>query len=157
MPLSLRAPTRIGFVSWLMLICGTATAANERPVQPAAIDIFIGYGDGLHEFDRISRTLPQTQIRVYQVAGIKRLEMRLSKGLPSDPAAAKRQALQRLSTLDNGARDHLKQSAIALAEAARLGVAQYPAVVFDGQYVIYGITDLGGALESFHRWQGAAR
>lgn len=156
MPMSFHAPTRSGYVVWLMLLCATAPAANERPAPPAAIDIFIGYGDRVHELERVSRTHLKLEIRIYQITGIERLEMRLSKGLPDDPAAAKRRALQRLSTLDDVARDRLKHSAIGLAEAARLGVTQYPAIVFNSQYVAYGITDLTRALETLHGWQGGA-
>lgn len=157
MPLSFRVAIRSGFVALLMLLCATATAANDRPAPPAAIDIFIDYADSVHELDRVSRTHPKIEIRIYQVTGIERLEMHLSKGLPSDPAAAKRQALQRLSTLDDTARDRLKHSAIGLAEAARLGVTHYPAIVFDSQNVIYGTNDISRALETYHRWQGGAR
>ncbi|MEX0951570.1 MAG: TIGR03757 family integrating conjugative element protein [Gammaproteobacteria bacterium] len=140
-----------------MLLCAAAAIADGAPVQPTRIDVFVGERDGLHGWDRFSQDHPGIEIRVFEVTGIERLEGRLSKGLPVDLVAAKRQALKRLGVLDNAARDSLKRSAIGLAEAVRLGVTQYPAIVFDGQYVIYGVIDLSRALELFRRWQGGAR
>lgn len=157
MRLTFGVPVRSGLVAWLILFCATAAAANGAPVPTSRIDVFIGDTDRLHELNRVSRAHPGIEIRVFVVTGIQRLEALLSKGLSADPGAAKRQALERLGALDDAARDSLKHSAIGLAEAVRLGVTQYPAIVFDGQHVIYGMTDLGRALEHFGRWQGEPR
>ncbi|MDZ7643326.1 MAG: TIGR03757 family integrating conjugative element protein [Woeseiaceae bacterium] len=157
MPLPLGVPHRIGYVNWLMLLCAAAAIADGAPVQPTRIDVFVGERDGLHGWDRFSQDHPGIEIRVFEVTGIERLEGRLSKDLSADPVAAKRQALQRLGALDDAAHDGLKHSAVGLAEAVRLGVTRYPAMVFDSRYVIYGVTDLHQALELFRRRQGGAR
>ncbi|MCB1718714.1 MAG: DUF1525 domain-containing protein, partial [Candidatus Competibacteraceae bacterium] len=40
--------------------------------------------------------------------------------------------------------------------ARELGIDRYPAVVFDSQFVVYGLTDLPAALAHYRRWQQSA-
>ncbi|MEX2259808.1 MAG: TIGR03757 family integrating conjugative element protein [Woeseia sp.] len=157
MPLTFGVPSRWVFVCWLLLLGAAATVSNGAPLQPMLVEVFVGEGDDLHQWGRFSEDYPGIEIRVFEVTGIERLEARLSKDLSADPVAAKRQALQRLGALDGSAHDGLKHSAVGLAEAVRLGVTRYPAMVLDSRYVIYGVTDLHRALELFRRWQGGAR
>jgi integrating conjugative element protein (TIGR03757 family) len=48
-------------------------------------------------------------------------------------------------------------AATALAKAMQVGVDRYPAVVFDGEAVVYGVTDLTFALEQYRAWQARRR
>ncbi|MEA3275692.1 MAG: DUF1525 domain-containing protein, partial [Pseudomonadota bacterium] len=40
--------------------------------------------------------------------------------------------------------------------AAEYGIDRYPAIVLDGQAVVYGVTDVGEALRHYRMWQGRA-
>jgi integrating conjugative element protein (TIGR03757 family) len=46
-----------------------------------------------------------------------------------------------------------KNAAFGLAKAAQYGVDRYPAIVFDGRAVVYGVTDLVDAVERYETWQ----
>jgi integrating conjugative element protein (TIGR03757 family) len=46
----------------------------------------------------------------------------------------------------------MQRAAMGLAKAVQYGVDRYPAIVFDGQVVVYGITDLEAALQHYRAW-----
>jgi len=50
----------------------------------------------------------------------------------------------------------MQRAAIGLTKALQYGIDRFPAMVFDGQCVVYGVTDLGQALHRYHLWQGRA-
>ena len=51
----------------------------------------------------------------------------------------------------------MQASATALAKAMQYGVDRYPAIVFDGQAVVYGVTDLKAALVHYQMWRTGAK
>jgi integrating conjugative element protein (TIGR03757 family) len=95
-------------------------------------------------------------VTVYEIDGIERFQALLSKGLPRDPEAAKRTALTRIGQLDAGQRATVRHAALGLAKASQYGLDRYPAIVFDGRAVVYGVTSLADALEHFRQWQEAS-
>lgn len=92
-------------------------------------------------------------ITTYAVDGLERFELGLSEGLPADPDAAKAEALRRIQHLDDARLVPAKNAAFGLATAVQYGVDRYPAIVFDGRAVVYGVTDLIDALGRFETWQ----
>ena len=46
-----------------------------------------------------------------------------------------------------------KNAAIGLAKAVQYGIDRYPAIVFDGRVVVYGVTDLVEALDRYKAWR----
>ena len=95
-------------------------------------------------------------VQVYEIDGIKRFEAQLSRGLTSDADAARRQAIERVAQMDEGRMQRVQHSAIGLSKAMQYGIDRYPAVVFDGEAVVYGVTDLAEALHRYHQWQEAS-
>ena len=92
-------------------------------------------------------------ITTFAIDGLERFESGLSEGLPADPETAKVEALRRIQRLDDAGMAHAKNAAIGLAKAVQYGVDRYPAIVFDGGAVVYGVTDLVEALEQYEAWQ----
>lgn len=92
-------------------------------------------------------------ITIYAVDGLERFESGLSEGLPADPVAAKAEALRRIQHLDNARMVSAKNAAYGLAKAVQYGVDRYPAIVFDGRAVVYGVPDLVEALGRYEAWQ----
>jgi integrating conjugative element protein (TIGR03757 family) len=117
--------------------------AIDRPVSPSTID-------------RLTGQAVNIELQVYRIDGIQQVEAALSHHLPRDPAVAKRVALDRIQQLDNSARARMQRAAIGLTKALQYGIDRYPAMVFDGQCVVYGVTELGQALRQYHLWQGGA-
>ena len=92
-------------------------------------------------------------VTIYAVDGLGRFQSKLSEGLPDDPEAAKVAALHRVQQLDNAHMAPAKNAAIGLAKAVQYGIDRYPAVVFDGRVVVYGVTDLVEALDRYKAWR----
>ena len=113
-----------------------AFATSEQPIVGAE-----------HERLRIAT------ITSYAVDGLERFESGLSGGLPADPDAAKTEALRRIQHLDDARMVPAKNAALGLAKAVQYGVDRYPAIVFDGRAVVYGVTELVEALDRYEAWQ----
>jgi len=91
-------------------------------------------------------------INVVEVDTLERFNANLSEGLSADPTAAQTAVQQRLSTLQHEM-TALRRAAIGLAAATQLGVDRTPAIVFNKEAVIYGLTDLTEALRHYRAWR----
>ena len=125
------------------------TGALCEPVladkTPSEIEVFIdsmnpvaNYADG---------------ITVYYIDRIDRLQKELSIDLPADPEAAKQTALHRFQRIDSHLSSELENAAKGLVQAMQYGIDRYPAIVFDGNAVVYGITDVRAATQRYRQWQ----
>ena len=92
-------------------------------------------------------------ITVYEIDGIQSIENALSHDLPANPEQSKRMALQRIQRLDTQTRSSMQSSAHGLAKAMQYGIDRYPAIIFDGQAVVYGVTNLQAAIEHYETWR----
>jgi len=93
------------------------------------------------------------QVRVVRIDGLVLAQEYLSKGLPMDENAAAKRVNARLA-----ARPNLKDQMMAAGEGLALAHLQYqldryPAIVFDGKAVIYGVTDLAVAKRLYEQRQ----
>ena len=64
--------------------------------------------------------------------------------------------MARIPPPDSAEVGQVARAAVGLVRAAEYGIDRYPAIVFDGQAVVYGITDIGEALSHYRMWQGRA-
>ncbi|MCG8026005.1 MAG: TIGR03757 family integrating conjugative element protein [Candidatus Thiodiazotropha endolucinida] len=96
-------------------------------------------------------------LQVYHLDGIQQFESALSKQLSNDFKKAKQTALQRLQQLDEKLMESMQQAAVGLTKAMQYGLDRYPAIVFDSQTVVFGITDLEQALRLYRQWQEASQ
>jgi len=90
---------------------------------------------------------------VYLIDRIHKLQEALSIDLPADPESAKALALQRFQRMDSQLSRELENAAKGLVQATQYGIDRYPAIVFDGQAVVYGLTDIRAATQIYQRWQ----
>ncbi|MCP5414123.1 MAG: TIGR03757 family integrating conjugative element protein [Chromatiaceae bacterium] len=90
----------------------------------------------------VAHTEAFTDVTVYRLDGLALAQDQLSEGLPGDPQEAARIAAQRLD-----AQPMLSEQMMQAGQGLTLAHLQYrldryPAIVFDGATVIYGVTDL---------------
>ena len=109
----------------------------------ARVEVFTDHGYP------VAHTEAFADVTVYQLDGLVLAQDQLSEGLPSDPEEAGRIAAQRLD-----AQPALNEQMMRAGQGLTLAHLQYrldryPAVVFDGTTVIYGITDLAIAHRLF--------
>ena len=92
-------------------------------------------------------------ITVYCIDRIDRIQQELSKDLPANPEAAKQTALRRFQRMDNKLSHELENASNGLVQAMQYGIIRYPAIVFDGNAVVYGITDVRATIQRYRQWQ----
>ena len=127
--------------TFLLLLGLLANAALADP----RVEVFTDHAHPL------THTEAFTQVTVYRIDGLQRAQDQLSEGLPTDADAAATIARSRLA-----ARPDLKDRMMAAGQGLALAHLQYqldryPAIVFDGTRVIYGVTDLAAARRLYER------
>lgn len=136
-----------------LVLLGAGSALAE---ELHSLEVFTTASRPISGVDSIQ--FPKVSVTVYAVDGIGRFEARLSEGLPADPEAARQEALQRIGQLDAADTVATRHAVMGLARAVQLGVDRVPAIVLDGERVVYGVTDLALALDRlFVESQGSAR
>lgn len=94
---------------------------------------------------------------VYVIDRIDQLQQELSKDLPRNPETAKQLALTRFQRMDNHLSSELENASKGLVQAMQYGIDRCPAMVFDGQAVIYGVTDINAATRIYQQWQAEVK
>ena len=152
---------RVQFV-WLvsLILFADTTFANQRGLNPPhVIEVFTSANRPIVGSDakHAGSDLQGPEVTVYEIDGIQFAERDLSLNLPAEPQQSKPIALHRIQNLDEQTRSRMQSAATALAKAMQYGIDRYPAVVFDGKAVVYGVTDLTVSLEQYRAWQAGRR
>ncbi len=138
----------------LLFVLSHVTQAEKLvAMTPTSIEIFTTTDQPISAIETFVAKHPETDVRIHKLDAIKQLEGKLSQGLSADPDKAKRLVLRKLQQLSNDTRSQLETSARSLAKAVQYGIEKYPAIVFDGELVVYGLTDLSAALMHYRHWQ----
>ena len=143
----------------LVLFAGTAFADPRGPNPPHLIEVFTSAQYPVVETDAkgSGSHLQGPVITDYEIDGIQFVGRDLSLNLPVVPQPSTQIAMQRIQSLDEQTRSRMQASATALAKAMQYGINRYPAIVFDGQAVVYGVTDLQVALAHHESWRTELR
>ena len=143
----------------LVLFADTTFADQHGPNPPHVIEVFTSTERPIIDTDAkgAGSSLQGLTITVHTIDRIQSVERALSLNLPVEPQAAKQIALHRIENLDERTRSSMHSAATALAKAMQYGLDRYPAVVFDGEAVVYGVTNLTVALEQYRAWQSGQR
>jgi integrating conjugative element protein (TIGR03757 family) len=122
------------------MLCGSAWASED----PESIEVFAD-----STFQPIDSMKYAT---VYRLDRIDELQKELSHQLPGDPEKAKQLVLRRFQRMDAQLSHQLENTAKGLMQAVHYGINRYPAIVFDGQAVVYGVTDIERAARLYDHW-----
>lgn len=123
----------------VLTACGVVTALLWAGVTCAGVEVFTLAGEPVVN-------APDTAV-VIELDAPARLDARLSQGLPDDPDRAQQVLQSRMGGPDwQAIVQRYNRAYTGLARAWMLGVEEVPAVVVDGQYVVYGEHDVAAAL-----------
>ena len=140
------------FLFAVLVMAGNAQAEPAASAQSKLIEVFSS-----RAYPVTGRLEQQAGTNVvihhYAIDAIHQLELNLSQDLPADPEAAKSLALNRIEYLSDDAVGRMRKSATGLTKALQYGIDWYPAIVFDGVVVVYGVTDIYTALRYYQQWQ----
>ena len=137
------------------LAAGVAQANQNGVGHPCLVEVFTTADSPVNGVTALN-TQPgyrEIELHVYKLDAIQHIEVKLSKGLTADPKQSKQVVLQRFQQLNEEDRAQMQRAAIGLAKAAQYGVDRYPVIVFDGEVVIYGVTDIREALHRYQQWR----
>ncbi len=139
----------------LVLFDGVVQAGRPVEVYTHLVEVFTTTESPVTDEApvNIQGVLGEMEYHVYELDGIQRVEAKLSQGLTADPTNAKRVVLQRFQQFQTEDRERMQRAAMGLAKAIQYGVDRYPAIVFDGQAVVYGVTDVQTALMDYRTWR----
>jgi len=134
---------------------GSVAQTTQNAVgQPSLIEVFnAADSHGTGEVALQQADYREIVIQSYELNGIQLVEAELSYALTANPEQSKRVVLQRVQVLGDQTRARMQRSAIGLVKAVQYGIDRVPAIVFDGQAVLYGVTDLQVALAYYHAWR----
>jgi len=137
----------------VLLYSGAAFADQHHQNQPHAIEAFTSVKYPFVGASGIRNKAHGLDITIYEIDGIESMEQGLSIDMPADPEKSKRIALYRIQQINDHTKTKMQMAAQGLAKAMQYGVDRYPAIVFDGQAVVYGVTDVQTALAHYRTWR----
>lgn len=137
----------------LMLCLPLLSTADDRASEKFTIEVFSA--SGLTCTAQSDHRLQGDAVSIYSIDGLDQLESALSASLPTSTQAAMDAALFRIRNLNELRITPAKQAAIGLAKASQYGINRYPAIVFNGSSVVYGVTGLAEAIDTYEAWQRA--
>lgn len=133
---------------------GVAQADQNSEGNTRLVEVFTTSASPITRNADLSRVSSGViELQVYELDGIQRIEAKLSEGLTADPEQSKRVVLQHFQELREDDRARMQLAAMGLAKAMQYGIDRYPAIVFDGEVAIYGMTDIGEALHRYQEWR----
>ena len=124
--------------------------AGAGELTPERIDLFVLEGAQLS-----AEHADQLPVAIHEVDAAMRWEHQVSARLPHDENQARKAADHLYRNLHQSDRDRLVQGWQALLLAHRTGIDRVPAVVFDGEAVVYGTTNLKQATTLWRSWKAA--
>lgn len=136
-------------------VIGTAQATQHRTENPQLVEVFTTTESHVTGEAAITSEAAhaKTEFHIYELDGIQRIEIKLSDGLTADPEQSKQVVLRRFQQLHEEDRARMQRAAMGLAKVMQYGINRYPAIVFDGEVAIYGVTDIGEALHRYQEWR----
>jgi integrating conjugative element protein (TIGR03757 family) len=138
-----------------LLAMGDSVAGPIGVEVPDIVEVF-GTVETIVAAAQNAKTQPgfgEIKLRVYELDSISRLEVALSKDLTTDPSESERIVLQRMQGLEARGSARMRRAAIGLARAKHYGIDRCPAIVFNGEALVYGVTDLQVALKLYRQWR----
>jgi len=91
--------------------------------------------------------------RLFNLDAVDRIEQRLGKNLPADEDKALALMKQRIAGVGQSQLNtELREAYQALILSMQYGLDRYPAVIFDQQVIVYGVTDLYAATKRYRHW-----
>ena len=137
----------------VLLYSGVTLADQHQQNQPHVIEAFTSVNYPFVSARGIGNDSHGLDITIYEIDGIVSIERDLSIDMPADPEKSKRIALERIQHMGDQSKTKMQMAAKGLAKAMQYGVDRYPAIVFDGQAVVYGVTDVQTALTHYRAWR----
>jgi len=153
--LKLSCPIQFLWLVSLIVFTDITFADPGGPSLSQAIEVFTSAEYPVVETDikGTGRNFQGPEITVYDINGIQTVERDLSLDLPTVPQRSKPIVLQRIQNLDEPTRSSMQAAATGLAKTMQYRIDRFPAIVFDGRAVVYGVTNVQEAHALYQAWR----
>jgi integrating conjugative element protein (TIGR03757 family) len=154
--LTLRSPFPDGLLVWLVtvaIMASTSTAVNAEALPEPPITV-LAFTDSRH-YPLSHTDLPDVKVTVYDLAAPKLAMAKVNAELklPANPSLATQLAKDYLKVHEAELGRQLLPTYAGLSQAVNLGLNQYPALVFNHQAIIIGVTDIQQGLTIYQQWR----
>jgi len=95
---------------------------------------------------------PGLTVTLYDLSAPKHIEQELSAGLSTNPEAAAKVASRFIQANQETLAQRLMMAYQSHTKAMDYGLTHYPALVFNGQAIIYGVIDVLDGLNHYQTW-----
>jgi integrating conjugative element protein (TIGR03757 family) len=139
-----------GLIRWIgptVLIATLGLSGQGMATGATSIELFATQA----QLDAMG-SLPAS-VKTYAIDGLTRFEQSLSQSLPNDLTQATAMAEQTLRDLTTEERQALQHLVDGQLKQQQYRLDRYPAIVFDGQAIVYGTTDILRATGHYRSWQ----
>lgn len=127
-----------------------STIASAQSMTPEVIEVFVLTNQPIQGIDTVYAR--GTRVHVHVVDDVSRFEAELTALLPDDTADRQQEVGAMIHQMVTPEQENrIVRAWFALQRATELGITKTPAVVFDGNTVLYGVAELEDALEI---WRG---
>lgn len=137
----------------LMLLMVTVSNANAAGVS--LIEVFTTNGGAIKELSEQINRSRSYKLVIHNMNRVEEWEKEFSEGLPGDEESAKVEVDRRIEKM--GGRqvfgDEVLRAYEPLMRATEIGLMEFPAVVIDENYVVYGTDSVDLAIERYWTWK----
>ena len=131
------------------LACASVRASSS--LWPESVLVVTSDRHPVSAPDTLKSYIPK--VTLLNLDSVSQIESRLSRGLPADEKLATDEFHWRVETIGKAQLEsELRGAYQAVAAAMAYRLDRYPAIIFDGQLVVYGLTDLSQAIEKYRQW-----
>ena len=129
-------------------------SSNIIAMQISEIEVFTSRQGAIEQNAAQKKMARSYRLIIHNLNAVEEWEDTFSVGLSPDEATARIQVEQRIDDIggQTAFNDQVLQAYSPLLRAVELGLMEYPSVVIDGKYVLYGTDDISAAIERYGKW-----
>lgn len=146
----------VAIVLLSMMLASSQALAEANSLMPVSIEVVTTRQRPVTGLDPVAKQLRTQAIKVYYLDDIKRFEDRLSANLPNTPAKAQTIVEARIAEIGRQQLEaDLRSAYQAVGLSLHYGLDRYPAIIFDQQCAVLGVTDIARAIQRYRQWLAA--
>ena len=122
--------------------------------QISEIEVFTSRQGAIEQYAAQKKLLRAYRLIIHNLNSVEEWEEKFSVGLSSDEVKARAQVEQRIEDMGGQTvfNSQVLQAYNPLLRSVELGLMEYPSVVIDGTYVLYGTDDVSAAIDRYGEW-----
>ena len=140
------------YITVILLVGEAAASYADGQIKPGSIVVITSHHRPVTGMQLLDPVIQPTT-KIYYLDAISIIEDQLSESLPADVDKAKALVDTRIADIGQPVfEQQLRHAYQPLLLMMRYQLDRYPAIIFDRQAVIYGMTDIHQAIKLYQHW-----